>query len=68
MINLPEKQWRKILEFLKNEPGVNVGKETVCRLFVEAVLWIVRRGAQWRMLPENYGRWNSVLQTIQELV
>lgn len=32
------------------------------RLFVEAVLWIVRTGAPWRDLPEFFGAWNSALR------
>jgi putative transposase len=29
------------------------------RLFLDAVLWIVRIGAPWRDLPERFGDWNS---------
>ena len=58
--SIRDDQWTKIYEFLSRHPNVYAGKEEPCRLFVEAVHWIVRSGAQWRMLPENYGYWNSV--------
>lgn len=54
-------QWARIVEFLRDCPGVYVGKEERCRQFVEAELWIDRTGAQWRELPESrFGKWNSV--------
>jgi len=59
-LTLPDKQWEKIYAFLKNHPRAYAGEEVNCRLFVEGVLWMTRSGAQWRLLPDEYGNWNSV--------
>jgi transposase len=59
-IELPTEQWSKILQFLRSCPDVYVGQEAKCQRFVSGVLWVARSGAQWRLLPTEYGKWNTL--------
>lgn len=59
-VQIKQAQWHKLVEFLQRHPNVYVGNQKECRRFLEAVLWIMRSGAQWRLLPDQYGKWNSV--------
>lgn len=52
--------WSKIFNFLRKQKSIYVKKESKCKKFMEAIFWMARTGAQWRELPEKYGRWNSV--------
>ena len=59
---LRDDQWEHIKDLLPGREG-HVGvtaKDN--RLFVEAVLWLVRTGVPWRDLPEDFGSWNSVFR------
>ncbi len=63
---LTDAQWAMIEPFClgkASDPG-----QTGCdpRLFMEAVLWIVRTGAQWRELPGEFGKWNSVFKAFAD--
>jgi transposase len=59
-VKLTDEQWQKILPVLKNCPQIRLGAGRDVRRFLEAVLWVTRSGAQWRLLPRKYGHWNSV--------
>jgi len=60
-VRLTDDQWTRIRDFLKQDPNAYIGKdEQACRRFVEAVKWISRSGAQWRLLPAEYGQWNTI--------
>ena len=59
---LTDAQWAIIEPFClgkSTDPG-QTGRDP--RLFMEAVLWIVNTGAQWRELPGEFGRWNSAFK------
>jgi transposase len=57
---LTNAQWVRIGPLLAgkaSDPG-RTGADN--RLFVNAVLWIIRSGAHWHDLPERYGKYKTV--------
>ena len=44
----------------RQERKIHTQQREAVRLFVEAIFWVCRSGAQWRLLPASYGAWNSV--------
>jgi transposase len=57
---LRDDQWERIAYLLPGkltDPGRTAADN---RVFVEAVLWVLRTGAPWRDLPKRFGPWNSV--------
>ena len=65
---LTDAQWAKMEPRCLGKPGDpgRSGKDN--RLFVEAVLWIVRTGSPWRDLPPSFGNWNSVFTRFRDWV
>lgn len=59
---LTDDEWSRIFAELKLTPGIYAGSSIRCRHFVEAVLWVLRVGGQWRSLPPERGNWNSVFK------
>ncbi|MFB8831245.1 IS5 family transposase [Azotobacter sp. CWF10] len=59
---LSDTDWSRIQSLLSATKGIRLTRTLGCRRFVEAVLWILRSGAQWRMLPRCLGSWNSVFK------
>jgi transposase len=61
-IELRDEERAYILASLKKLPGVHIGLPDIFRQFVSVTLWILRTGAQWRVLPSTYSKWNSVFK------
>jgi transposase len=61
-IEISDQEWLRLLPNLKKLPGIYVGTPDKCRQFVASCLWILRSGAQWRVLPSTHGKWNSVFK------
>ena len=59
---LRDDQWDRIKGIVPGKEGDAGRRGEDNRLFVDAVLWIMRSGAPWRFLPEVFGNWNSVFQ------
>jgi transposase len=59
---LTKEQFKKILEYLQSRNDVYIASRAKIKRFLNAILWITRSGAQWRLLPKSYGDWNSIFQ------
>jgi transposase len=57
---LSDAQWARICEVLPGKAGDPGRSGRDNRLFVDAVLWVLRSGARWTDLPERYGKYKSV--------
>ena len=58
--DLTDKQWHFIKELLPEKHKRGRPRELELRLVVNAILYIVVGGIQWRMLPKTYPKWQSV--------
>ncbi len=65
---LTDALWAKMEPHCLGKPGDpgRTGQDN--RLFVEAVLWIVRTGSPWRDLPPIFGNWSTVYTRFRDWV
>jgi len=57
---LTDEQWETVKDLLPGKAGDPGRTAEDNRLFVNAVLFVLRTGIPWAELPERYGKWNSV--------
>ena len=55
-----DQQWRVISPLLPTNKGRGRPAELDLRLVLNAILYLVRTGCQWRNLPNDFPRWQSV--------
>ena len=53
---ISDDQWQQIEGILPGRPGSVGVTARDNRLFVDGVLWVLRSGAEWKDLPEEYGK------------
>jgi putative transposase len=57
---LSDWQWARIESLVPGKKGDKGRAGEDNRLFVDAVLWVLRTGSPWRDLHPEFGNWNSV--------
>lgn len=65
---LTDTQWEQMAPHCKGKKSDPGRSGTDNRLFLEAVLWIARTGAQWRDLPVEFGKWNTIFKRYRDWV
>jgi len=61
-IGVTDAEWSVIGRLLPAERGRGCRPAQDNRRYFEGMLWVARTGSQWRHLPDEYGKWNSVYQ------
>lgn len=56
---LRDDQWEKVYDLLPGKASDPRATAQDNRLFLEAVLWIMRTGSPWRDLPSEFGNWHT---------
>jgi len=58
--DLTDSQWNHIKEFFETKKGRGRPQELELRMILNAILYLLASGCQWRYLPLDYPHWQSV--------
>lgn len=67
-ISVTDAEWAIIGPLLPSERGRWGRPAQDNRRYFEGILWVTRTGSQWRHLPDEYGKWNSVFRRFRRWV
>jgi transposase len=67
-IGVSDEEWALIGPLLPPEHGRGCRPAGDNRRYFEGMMWMARSGAQWRLLPDEYGKWNSVFRRYRRWV
>jgi transposase len=67
-IGVSDEEWLVIGPLLPPERGRWSRPAQDNRRYFEGMLWVARTGSQWRYLPDEYGKWNSVFRRYRRWV
>ena len=57
---MEDSEWAFFEQFIVSVRGQGGRQASNHRLVLDGIFWIARTGAQWRDLPEEFGKWSSV--------
>ena len=68
ILEIPDKLWKEIRNILpKEKPSKTVGRPIVpYRKVLDGILYVLRTGCQWKMLPSEYGSGSTSHRRFQE--
>lgn len=67
-IGVTDEEWALIGPLLPPERGRGCRPASDNRPFFEGMMWMARTGSQWRHLPDEYGKRNSVFRRYRRWV
>ena len=63
---LNDAQWARMAPHIIGDERSRGSSARDNRMFIEAVLWIVRTGSPWRDLPAHFGNWSTAFRRFSD--